>query len=84
MSDKIKPWNSKTLHDALVLSSQIQQKIEDICDEHGVESIDQLPDSLIPTDKLYLLALCFSAVYETLLNHELVKTGNPKPTNKMQ
>lgn len=84
MFDKLKPWNSKTLHDALVLSTQIQETIEHLCEEYEVDKLDDLPDSLVPTSKLYLLVGCYTAVYETLLNNELIKSGNPKPNHKMQ
>jgi len=37
-----------------------------------------LPDSLIPTHQLYMLALSYEATYNKVLELELVKTGNLK------
>lgn len=84
MSSAVKPWNSKTLNEAATLCTQIQERIESVCSESDVDDLDLLPDSLVPTSKLYLIALCFTSVYEILLNDQLIKTGNPKPNHKMQ
>jgi len=80
MSKQFRTWDSTTLAEAAKLGLQLKQKIEEICVETGTNPAD-LPDSLIPTDKLYLLALAYNAAYDKLIEYDLVKTGNIKQTN---
>lgn len=67
------------LADSAKLSLQLSQKIEEIC-EANKAAPHELPDSLVPTDKLYMMALAYTAAYEALVEYELVKTGNIKQT----
>jgi len=41
---------------------------------------EELPNSIIDTDKLYLLSLAYTAAYDKLVEYDLVKTGNIKST----
>ena len=70
-------WDSATLQDTVKCAIQIKQKVDEICLENKVVAT-QLPNSLIPTAQLYDLAVTFIAIYERLLDHDLVKTGNLK------
>lgn len=77
---KFKLWDSERLADAVKISIQIRSKIEEMCIKtHSMP--DSLPNSLIPTDNLYSLVCAYEAAYNSLLENELVKTGNLK-TNK--
>jgi hypothetical protein len=76
---QFRTWDSAALAEAAKLGLQLKQKIEEICIDVGSEPSD-LPDSLIPTDKLYLLALAYNAAYDKLIEYDLVKTGNIKQT----
>lgn len=79
MSKQFRTWDSVALADAAGLGLQIKEKIETICVTN--ETIpENLPDSLIPTDKLYILAVAYLAAYDKLIEYELVKTGNIKST----
>ena len=77
MSDKFNIWDSIALQDSVKLALQLRAKIEDICLANQCTTKD-LPDSLIPTHQLYMLALSYEATYNKVLELELVKTGNLK------
>lgn len=76
---QFRTWDSTALAEAAKLGLQLKQKIEEICVDTGTDPSD-LPDSLMPTDKLYLLALAYTAAYDKLIEYDLVKTGNIKQT----
>lgn len=77
---KFKTWDSEILSDAVKISIQIRSKIEELCVKtHSMP--DGLPNSLIPTDNLYSLVCAYEAAYNSLLENDLVKSGNLK-TNK--
>ena len=74
---KFKTWDSEILSDAVKISIQIRSKIEELCVKtHSMP--DGLPNSLIPTDNLYSLVCAYEAAYNSLLENDLVKSGNLK------
>lgn len=77
MTKDFRVWDSIQLQDAVKQALQIKGKIQQICIEHNATP-QQLPHSLVPTDHLYDLAVCFEAAYNKLIEYELVKTGNLK------
>lgn len=79
-NQKFRLWDSAALAEAAKLGIQLKQKIEEISIDTGSMPSD-LPDSLIPTDKLYMLALAYTAAYDKLIEYDLLKTGNIKHTN---
>lgn len=40
------------------------------------KTLDDLPPSMIPTDMLYDVAVCFEGMYDTLLKAQLIKAGH--------
>lgn len=76
---QFRTWDSAALAEAAKLGLQLKQKIEEISIANGSHP-SELPDSLIPTDKLYLLAMAYNAAYDKLIEYDLVKTGNIKQT----
>jgi hypothetical protein len=78
-NQKFRTWDSAALAEAAKLSIQLTQKIEEICIDTGVTP-SELPDSLIPTDKLYLMSMAYTAAYDKLIEYDLVKSGNIKQT----
>ena len=40
--------------------------------------MDGVPQSLVPTPLLYDLTVCYEAMYNKLLDYDLIKTGNFK------
>lgn len=74
---KFKTWDSEILLDAVKVSLQIRTKIEELCIKtHSMP--DSLPNSLIPTENLYTLVCAYEAAYNSLIENDLLKTGNPK------
>ena len=70
-------WDSTTLQDNIKNAVQIRDKINTICTDNKVTPL-QLPNSLVPSAHLYDLSVAFIAMYEKLLDYDLVKTGNLK------
>jgi hypothetical protein len=73
---KFRLWDNKLLFDVYQKASQISGKIEEKCNENT--SPDMLPASLVPTDILYDLVACYEAMYNKLLDEELLVAGFPK------
>lgn len=76
-----KLWDSIALSDNIKLAIQIKDKLEKLSVESKIP-IEELPDSLVPTDVLYDIVACFTATYDMLLDRDLVMTGNLKSPNK--
>lgn len=76
-----KLWDSIALADNIKLALQIKNKIEKLSHEGQVE-VQDMPDSIVPTEALYEMMACFVAAYDMLLDQELVRTGNLKSSSK--
>ena len=70
-------WDSAALCDTEKVVIQIRDKIEKLSHETKTE-VQDLPDSLIPTAYVYDIVACFDAMYNMLLERDLVETGNIK------
>lgn len=80
---KIRIWNSKTLADMYVIMQQMQAGIAAIAQKINVTSISDIPNSMVPTQTLYELSLCYELMYEKLLEYDLLNTGNKKQSSTM-
>jgi hypothetical protein len=79
---KFRTWDSEILLDAVKVSLQIRTKIEELCIKtHSMP--DGLPNSLIPTENLYTLVCAYEAAYNSLIENDLLKSGNPKTQNNI-
>ena len=74
---RFKHTDNKLIFNTLQKIVQIKAKIEEQCVERKV-SPAELPMSMMPTEELYLLTACFEAMYDKLLNEELIVNGYPK------
>lgn len=72
---------NKQIFQALEQCAQLTAKIEETCGEDA--GPEDLPMSLIPTPILYNIASCFAAMYNKLLDEDLLVCGYPK-TNTSQ
>ena len=74
-------WDNKTIFQTLQKAIQIKDIIEQQVIENGTQ-LDSLPLSQIDTDVLYDLTTCYEAMYDRLLEEELITSGYPraKPT----
>lgn len=76
MSKKFRIWDSLQLHETVKHSLQVRAKLEHLCVEND-KHISELPDSLVPTQLLYMLVASNEAMYNKLLEQDLLKTLNP-------
>ena len=76
MSKKFRIWDSIELHETVKNCIQLRLKLEQICIENKKQLIE-LPDSLIPSELLYIIAASNEAMYNKLLEQDLLKTLNP-------
>ena len=77
---KFRLWDSDELYKNLKTATQIKTKIQEIAVETKT-SIHDIPQSLVPTSILYDLIVCYEAMYNKLLDSDLIRIGNSK-TNK--
>ena len=76
MTDKpFRIWDAITLQEAAKIAIQLGAIIDETCRQNKTVPA-MLPPSLIPTEKLYILAASFDAAYNKLIEYELTKTGN--------
>jgi hypothetical protein len=80
MSNKIRIWDTKLLTNTYAVVAQMKAQIETIVQQTGVTSLQVLPNSMIPTDKLYEIATCYEILYNRLLDQDLLNSGNIKQT----
>lgn len=74
-------WQSDDLADAYEKSAQICANIEEAVANTELKSV---PQSIIPSDTLWLLATSIVDMYEKLLEHELLANASPsKQSNKL-
>lgn len=76
--EKLRVWDSKVLADVFVLLQQIQAGIAQLVNKTGAQSLADLPNSMVPTEKLYEITLCYELMYSKLLEYDLLATGNTK------
>jgi len=81
MNRKLRVWDIKVLSDVYVLLGQMQSAIEQITKNTAAQSLADLPNSMIPTQTLYEISLCYELMYSKLLEHDLLDTGNIKSTH---
>lgn len=74
---KFKRWDQKTIFNTLQKVIQIKAKIEEHAEENQAGPAS-MPSSVIPTDVLYDITSCFAAMYDKLLDRELLEAGYPK------
>jgi len=76
MSKKFRIWDSIQLHETVKNCMQLRFKLEEICIEQQ-KQLAELPDSLIPSELLYMIVASNEAMYNKLLEQDLLKTLNP-------
>ena len=74
---KFRIWDSAELAKNLKTAIQIRTKIQEIAIESKT-TIVNVPQSLVPTSILYDLTVCYEALYNKLLDLDLLETGNFK------
>jgi hypothetical protein len=74
---KFKHWDNKLLFNTLQKALQIKDKIEAQCYEKQLNPYD-LPMSMLPSSVLYDMTACYEAMYDKLLDEELIICGYPR------
>jgi hypothetical protein len=75
---KFRIWDSNSIFQGYERAIQIAARIEETCSQNN--SPQDLPMSLVPTDVLYDLMICYHAMYNKLLDESLIQNGYPKTT----
>jgi len=76
---KFRFWDNKLLFQNLERVLQFKETIEDLSTSNNVP-VEELPQSILPTPVFYELLLCYEAMYDKLLEEELITHGYPKST----
>lgn len=79
--NKLRAYDSKLLADNYALASQFEYKLEQLVKSNELQSVAQLPDSVIPSATLYSLIICYNVMYNLLCADHLIKDGHTKPLN---
>jgi hypothetical protein len=69
-------WESVQLQETVKNCIELRFKLEQICIEQE-KQLTELPDSLIPSELLYMIVASNEAMYNKLLQQDLLKTLNP-------
>lgn len=83
MSSKpgFKVWDSIALADTEKICLQIMHKLDNLSQTNKIE-VEDLPASLVPSGYLLDIVSCYDAMYNMLLERDLVLTGNLRSSNK--
>ena len=74
---KFRIWDSIQIHETVKYGIELRTKLEQLCAENN-KTLDELPDSLVPSGLLYMLVASNEAMYHKLLERDLIETLNPK------
>jgi hypothetical protein len=74
---KFRIWDSIQIHETVKYGVELRTKLEQLCYENS-KSLDELPESLVPSGLLYMLVASNEAMYNKLLERDLIETLNPK------
>lgn len=72
MSEKFRVHDSKILADQYTVAKQFMQNIHDMLQASDITDIADLPDSVVPTNVLLNLCICYSTIYDKLIEHQLI------------
>jgi hypothetical protein len=76
---KFRFWDNRLLFQNLERVLQFKDQIENVAITNNL-SIEELPQSIVPTPTFYEMLLCYEAMYDKLLEEELITHGYPKST----
>lgn len=79
---KLRSYNSKTLSDVFAIVMQMQAQIDTLIETNEeVKSAADLPHSMVPTNTLQAILICYDVMFNLLQAEHLIKDGHLKPTN---
>ena len=80
---KLRIWNSLVLYEHMALVDQFVAQIQEMSNEEGLP-ISQLPSSVTPTLMLFNICQCYKAMYNKLVEEDLIKENSPKAVITIQ
>lgn len=75
---KLRSYDSKVLADTFALAAQIESNIDEMLKEDITPS--DLPTSMLPTNLLYNIVVCYNVMYNMITEAHLIKDGHIKPS----
>lgn len=81
MTKKFKNDDRSVIYATLEDVLQIKKSIEDQCLERKIP-VYELEMSIVPTDILYNMSVCYEAMYDKLLDKRLIDAGYPRTNIK--
>ena len=80
---KLRIWDSKLISDIYSIAAQMRHSIDIIIENSNGIDIVALPNSMVPTETLYELCICYEMLYSKVLEYDLINTGNIKQTHTL-
>ena len=77
---KFRIWDSDAIFEGYGHAAQVVHNIDDRCKTAQI-SPDALPMSVIPSEVLYNLMICYQAMYNKLLDESLIQNSHPQSTH---
>lgn len=77
---KIRAYDSKVLADTFALAAQIESNIDGMLAEGKNAKAEDLPTSILPTQLLYNIVICYGIMYNLMTESHLIKDGHTKPS----
>lgn len=78
---KLRSYNSKVLADVYAIVMQMQSQIDNIVEANPeISSISGLPPSVVPTQTLQAILVCYDVMFNLLVTDHLIKDGHIKPS----
>lgn len=77
MTEKFRDEDTNIIFTSLQDVIQLKGAIESQCIDRKIP-VSELEMSIVPTDILYNISVCYEAMYNKLLKDSLIKSGYPK------
>ena len=72
---KIRAYESAVLADNYNILSQMLEKLNAAIEDSDLSKLKNTPPSVVPTETIYNIAVCYSVMYDALVQHELLNLG---------
>ena len=72
---KIRAYESTVLADNYNILSQMLEKLNSALEDSDLTNLKNMPPSVLPTETIYNIAVCYSVMYDALVQHELLNIG---------
>ncbi len=83
MAKALRAYDSKVLLDHYLILAQMLEKIVVAMKAAETEDLNSMPASVIPTETLYNISVCYQVMYDELEKSSLLSNGHAKPLNTL-